>query len=399
MPKLLAGSWERSIVMEAHIEYLRQTQKLPSEADLEARAAGGEPAPEPRDGEHVVFGTHFLVGFGLPVSLFLRHFLDYYGLQMHHLGVNSVLFIACFVKLCKAYLGIHPFPSFYHHFFNFRAQMHVPVVYSCGGAMVYKRLDHPLLKIKFKEFFKKWQHTFFFYIRNIGEEGDWVGLPAFSDVPPNMRNWDLDSFTDEILPMVGRMKELVSSMRLVAPDMVAALISRRVQPLQRRPYRMCDMSGCKDPCQVSMVELPWHKVASRVNGITNFQLDEEEWRFGVEPFHRGNVAPPDKVFEKVIKPYLTEVLQHPQSIEMREGMLHIRDVEGPKKTRSVETRLEAMEQQVFKCQVMVERGLNVNHMMITDFTNKHMIDANDIGKHLSRLYDRVDQLQGQIYDL
>ena len=92
-------------------------------------------------------------------------------------------------------------------------------------------------------------------------------------------------------------------------------------------------------------------------------------------------APKDKVFEKVINPYLTEVLQHPQSIKMREGMLHIRDVEGPKKTGSMETRLEAMEQQVFKCQGMVERGLNANHMMITELTNKHMIDANDIGKH------------------
>ncbi|KAE8777019.1 40S ribosomal protein S5-1 [Hordeum vulgare] len=84
---------------------------------------------------------------------------------------------------------------------------------------------------------------------------------------------------------------------------------------------------------------------------------------------------------------------------MREGMLHIRDVEGPKKTGSMETRLEAMEQQVFKCQGMVERGLNTNHMMIREFTNKHIIDANDIGKHLSKLYDRIDQLQAQIYDL
>ncbi|KAE8777464.1 40s ribosomal protein s5-1 [Hordeum vulgare] len=65
----------------------------------------------------------------------------------------------------------------------------------------------------------------------------------------------------------------------------------------------------------------------------------------------------------------------------------------------METRLEAMEQQAFKCQGMVERGLNANHMMITEFTNKHRIDANDIGKHLSRLYDRIDQLQAQIYDL
>ncbi|KAE8804694.1 40S ribosomal protein S5-1 [Hordeum vulgare] len=65
----------------------------------------------------------------------------------------------------------------------------------------------------------------------------------------------------------------------------------------------------------------------------------------------------------------------------------------------METRLEAMEQQVFKCQGMVERGLNANHMMITEFTSKHKMDAIDIWKDLSRLYDRVDQLQGQIYDL
>ncbi|KAE8809851.1 40S ribosomal protein S5-1 [Hordeum vulgare] len=84
---------------------------------------------------------------------------------------------------------------------------------------------------------------------------------------------------------------------------------------------------------------------------------------------------------------------------MREGMLLIRDVEGPKKTGSMEARLEAMEQQVFKCPGMVERGLTANHMMITEFTNQHKIDANDIGKHLSRLYDRIDHLQAQIYDL
>ncbi|KAE8787010.1 40S ribosomal protein S5-1 [Hordeum vulgare] len=101
----------------------------------------------------------------------------------------------------------------------------------------------------------------------------------------------------------------------------------------------------------------------------------------------------EEIFKKVINPYLAGVLQHPQSIKMREGMLHIRDVEGPKKTGNVEARLEAVEQRVFKCQGLVEHGLNANHMMITEFTNKHKIDTNDIGKHLSRLYDRIDHLQ------
>ena len=94
-------------------------------------------------------------------------------------------------------------------------------------------------------------------------------------------------------------------------------------------------------------------------------------------------APKDKFFEKVINPYLAEVLQYPQSIEMHEGVLHIHDVEGPRRSGSVETRLEAMEQQVFKCQGMVERGLNANHMMVTEFTNNDKLDAKNIGRPCS----------------
>ena len=71
-------------------------------------------------------------------------------------------------------------------------------------------------------------------------------------------------------------------------------------------------------------------------------------------------APKDMFFERVINPNLAEVLHHPQTIEMCEGVLHIRDVEGPRRTGSMETKLEAMEQEVFKCQGMVERGLNTN---------------------------------------
>ena len=110
-------------------------------------------------------------------------------------------------------------------------------------------------------------------------------------------------------------------------------------------------------------------------------------------------APKDKFFERVINPYLTEVLQHPQTIEMREGVLHIRDVEGPRRTGSMETKLEAMEQEVFKCQGMVERGLNANQMMITEFTNNHKLDAKIIGETIFKLQEKIEHLQAQIYDL
>ena len=110
-------------------------------------------------------------------------------------------------------------------------------------------------------------------------------------------------------------------------------------------------------------------------------------------------APKDKIFERVINPYLAEVLHHPQTIEMCEGVLHIRDVEGPRRTGSVETKLEAVEQEVFKCQGMVERGLNANKMMITEFTNNHKLDVKDIGWAIFKLHEKIEHLQAQIYDL
>ena len=93
-------------------------------------------------------------------------------------------------------------------------------------------------------------------------------------------------------------------------------------------------------------------------------------------------ASKDTFFEKVINPYLAEVLQHPQTIEMREGLLHIHDVEGPRKTGSTGARLEAL-----------ERGLDSNHIMITELTNKHKLDAKDIGEAIFKLHEKIEHLQ------
>ena len=110
-------------------------------------------------------------------------------------------------------------------------------------------------------------------------------------------------------------------------------------------------------------------------------------------------APKDKFFGKVINPYIAEVLQHPETVEMREGVLHIRDVEGPRHTGSMETKLEAMEQQVFKCQGMVERGINATHKMLAEFTNNYEPDAKKTEEAIFKLHEKIEHLQAQIYDL
>jgi hypothetical protein len=104
----------------------------------------------------------------------------------------------------------------------------------------------------------------------------------------------------------------------------------------------------------------------------------------------------DKFYEKVINPYLPGVMKHPQAIEMREGLLHIRHVQGPKKTWSVESRLEAMEQEVFLCKGMVEHGLDANHLMFKDFAHNRKEEDESMWDVVSKW---IDYLQGQIYDL
>ena len=48
---------------------------------------------------------------------------------------------------------------------------------------------------------------------------------------------------------------------------------------------------------------------------------------------------------------------------------------------------------------MVERGLDANHIMITEFTNNQKMDAKDIGEAIFKLHEKIEHLQAQIYDL
>src|SRR4051812_22879128 len=106
-----------------------------------------------------------------------------------------------------------------------------------------------------------------------------------------------------------------------------------------------------------------------------------------------------KFFVRVINPYLLEVMKHPQAIEMLEGVLHIRDVQGPKKTGTVEARLEAVEKVIFKCQRMVEHGVSASHLMIMEFTRDHKVDGRSMKDIVFILNEKINFLQSQIYDL
>ncbi|KAE8775071.1 40S ribosomal protein S5-1 [Hordeum vulgare] len=84
---------------------------------------------------------------------------------------------------------------------------------------------------------------------------------------------------------------------------------------------------------------------------------------------------------------------------MRDGVLHIHDVQGPKGTRSVEAGLEAMEQEVFRCNGMVERALNANHLMIVDYTRDLKVDGKSMKDIFFSVNEKINFLHSQIHDL
>ena len=45
-------------------------------------------------------------GFGVPVGRFMRVLCNYYGVELHNFGPNSITQVAVFVAVCEGYLRI-----------------------------------------------------------------------------------------------------------------------------------------------------------------------------------------------------------------------------------------------------------------------------------------------------
>ncbi|KAE8775751.1 40S ribosomal protein S5-1 [Hordeum vulgare] len=84
---------------------------------------------------------------------------------------------------------------------------------------------------------------------------------------------------------------------------------------------------------------------------------------------------------------------------MLDGVLHICDVQRPKGTGSMEARLEAMEQEVFRCKGVVERGLDANHLMIANYTSDLKLEGKSMKDIVFSLNEQINFLHRQIHDL
>ena len=251
--------------------------------------------PAPRGDERVILTSHLAQGFGLPASDFLRQFLVHFGLQMFHLPANAVLFLAAYVTGVEAYLGLHPTVGHWAHFFHLKPQTVDGRLADCGGAWIYNRgsgwpqlprADNP----------KGWQRTFF-YVHNVTDV-DWINLPPHSSapLPAQQPGWSYDPLKrdPDTARSVTRLRALVDG-GLMAMDFLLAWVAQRVLPLQRRPHKMCFLSGRLDPSWTSRTELRKSTVAARIRSIVDNTV-ADEWEYGMAPYTRSTHLPHVSVF-------------------------------------------------------------------------------------------------------
>ena len=70
----------------------------------------------------MVFVSHFIRGFGLPVSAFMREFLDAFKIQPHHLPANGMAVLSSLAAFTEGYLGIAASRDIFSKYFSLTAQ-------------------------------------------------------------------------------------------------------------------------------------------------------------------------------------------------------------------------------------------------------------------------------------
>jgi hypothetical protein len=153
--------FQKFTVDESEIQKLVQNQFLPKREVLLWRPANREDIPTPNTNEIVVLSSFFQCGFGLPACEFLRDLFHHYEIELVHLHPNSILQIAIFVHLCKAFLGVPPKFSRFKSYFLLKYQPSVNTRKVIGSVGLQTCPHSGFLDSPMKTSLKGWHKSWF----------------------------------------------------------------------------------------------------------------------------------------------------------------------------------------------------------------------------------------------
>jgi len=172
-----------------------------------------------------------------------------------------------------------------------RKQVEVKVMAECSAAVVYARRAGSYAHPTPLQSIKDWQMGFFYVSNPEDDDRDLLNLPEFSLPPPAQRHWSEKpgETNADVDHQMARIAELMKD-GLTDVDLVAAWLSRRVLPLQRRCHRICDMSGRRDPTRISTFQMDMEEFLHRMHTITTLKVTKD-FRFGLRAYNRRDPPP------------------------------------------------------------------------------------------------------------
>src|SRR6185369_14731798 len=104
-------------MFESLVRELESMGLLQEQGVSQWRAGEGEDYPMEGTLETIMFRDFVECGLTLPVSEFFYRFLQFWGIQLHHLTPQSIFHLLIFTHFCEAFLGILPHFHLFQHFF------------------------------------------------------------------------------------------------------------------------------------------------------------------------------------------------------------------------------------------------------------------------------------------
>jgi hypothetical protein len=225
-----------------------------------------EPFPMENVDEIVTFYHFAEWGLALPSCSFFRGLLYFYGLELHHLNLNSICHIAIFIHFCEAFLGIEPHWDLFCFLFRVKPQPTSKNSSIVGGTGIQLRqqASDRYISYKFPSNISGWK-SHWFYIGNHTPQ-----LPEKSEKPPIVRpEWntepsrgDLDQ-VDELLAIIAAHKEI----GVTGASVMFSFFKRRIQPIQQRNTLGFEYIGTEDPTRMCAEELTDDAALIRVRRV------------------------------------------------------------------------------------------------------------------------------------
>jgi hypothetical protein len=104
----------------------------------------------------------------------------------------------------------------------------------------------------------------------------------------------------------------------------------------------------------------------------------------------------------IVNHYLNSVMTPMKTLTLKDGVLLMEEVKAPKTEGTLEERLEALEQTVFRYNSIVERSLDAHHFMNLELEKKieeYEERIKDLGTRYLRVISEMDRYQALMWDM